>query len=206
MNNKRKIILVAGLILLVPSLFGFFFFKNKKITKTINEKTQVIEYKQSFVPNQSKEGSCWTGSNVASSNKTAFRCTVGHYIYDPCFETESKKVVCSVTPDDNSKSFELKLTEPLPNNELRAGPDSGLANWIVDLDNGTRCTKFSGTAGSLLSDSSDSAQEMYFYTCSDETVLVGYPDMNSPLWQVKVTKIDRDKTVFRYLSIIRAWQ
>lgn len=206
MFNMKKII-AAFFIIFTLLILGLWVVKREKPTNQPQEKkTDIIVYKQSFVPNQSKEGSCWTGSNVASSNRTAFRCTVGHYIYDPCFETESKKVVCGVTPDDSSKSFELKLTEPLPNNELRASPDSGLANWIVDLDNGTRCTKFSGTAGSLPSGSPDSPQEMYFYTCSDETVLVGYPDMATPLWQAKVTKIDKDKTVFKYLSIIRAWQ
>lgn len=203
---KKNIIMATLLILVCFIVFLLVFKKRSPTSQSQEKKTEVVVYKQIEVPSLSKEGSCWTGSNVASSNKTAFRCTVGHYIYDPCFETESKKVVCNVTPDDNSKSFELKLTEPLPNNELRANPDSGLVNWIIDLDNGTRCIKFSGTAGSLPNDSPDSPQEMYFYTCSDGTVLVGYPDMATPLWKAKVTKINKDKTVFQYLSVVRAWQ
>lgn len=167
--------------------------------------TEVIDYMPTTSPNDVKEGSCWTGSNNASSNPNAYRCTIGHNLYDPCFKEQNNKVICGITPVDNSKSFELKLTEPLPNNNLRADKDSGLAPWIAELDNKVICTKFGGTAGDIPR-ADGKIGDLYFYTCGDKSVIVGHIDTSGPLWRAQTAFIKADGSDYQTHNILKVWR
>lgn len=205
MNKKffKTIILLivtATLVLLIRNRSNL-----QNLTKP-DKHTEIIEYKQEFIPTKTKTGNCWTSSNVASSNVNAFRCSVGSVLYDPCFKSGGNKTICDTTPFDNQNAFELKLTKPLPNIQTETDRDGQLANWIIELENHIKCTKFSGTAGSIPSDASNKLDEMYFYTCDDKSVIVGYPDMSDSLWRAQVAYIAGDKVDYKDYSIIKAWR
>jgi hypothetical protein len=173
--------------------------------KGVENKTEIIDYEQNFVPTESKNGSCWTGSNIASSNPKAYRCTVGHDLYDPCFETEDKKVICGITPLSDKYGFELRLTEPLPDNSARAKKDSGLSSWIVKLDNDVVCMKLSGTAGDIPR-ADGKMGDLYFYTCDDNSVIVGYIDTTESVWSVRTTFIKQSGSEYIVHKVIKAWR
>lgn len=186
-------------------LFIFNLGKKEQNPKEVENKTEIIDYKQSIVPAESKSGNCWTGSNIASSNSKAYRCTIGHNLYDPCFETDDKKVVCGVTPFGNEYGFELRLTEPLPDNSARANKDSGLSSWIVKLDNDVVCVKFSGTAGEIPR-ADGKMGDLYFYTCDDESVIVGHIDTSEPVWSVRTAFIKQNGSEYIVHKVIKAWR
>jgi hypothetical protein len=110
------------------------------------ESTQVIVFHPKSVPAQERTGSCWEGS--AFLNRVdAWRCTSGDIIYDPCFNIpgNSQAVICYIDPMDNSTSFKLNLTEPLPEH-WPISTNSAWANsaWEFELADGTDCRIMGG--------------------------------------------------------------
>lgn len=174
--------------------------KPPQVDKTTEEKTEVIKYKQSYVPKESKPGECWTISSTATSNDKAWRCMSGDFIYDPCFETETNQIVCNVDPELPESGFELKLTKPLPE---RGGYDKEEAkkwSWIVKLQNGLICEAISGTAGTA-------DGENFYYACNRENIVIlGYLDKGGPLWKAKAAYIseNEDKDALFTLKILKS--
>ena len=79
----------------------------KNDSNVTEEMTEIIEYKQTYIPDEKRTGDCWTSSIAASTNETAYRCNVGeHQIIDPCFKTEDARVVCDVDPERQGSGFE----------------------------------------------------------------------------------------------------
>lgn len=204
MNNVYKKITLI-LILVVIVVLAINYSKKEHNVGENQVETEIIDYKQNFVPTESKSGNCWTSSNVASGNMTAYRCMSGNNIYDPCFTTEAKRVVCGVTPFNDTNSFELKLTEPLPVNS-ESNNQSAFSNWMIELENGVRCSKFSGTAGSIPNENENEPVEMYFYTCDDDGVVVGYPELVNTKWNANVAYIDTKPVVYKVLQIAKMWR
>jgi hypothetical protein len=96
-----------------------------------------------------ENGFCWTNSIAAPFRTDAWRCTVGNSISDPCFQlpNSTSNLLCNVNPTvtDATSTFVLKLTKPLPAPDVPPGlPPSGWA-WLVQLQDGTLCTPFTGT-------------------------------------------------------------
>lgn len=117
----------------------------KKIIQVPSTKTEIIEYKQTYIPKNSKKGKCWNPS-IASSGSNAWRCMTDEFIHDPCFETDSGQVVCGID-SEKEDAFELKLTEPLP--KQRNDNTREPSYWKIELENGLNCYVFTGTAGNL---------------------------------------------------------
>jgi hypothetical protein len=79
--------------------------------------TNVIQYLPA-VPAETRAGSCWTNSLVTAI-ASAWRCSVGNSIFDPCLVADDgKTVVCGVDPTLDEPGFRLELTEPLPEPEV----------------------------------------------------------------------------------------
>ncbi len=68
---KKFFVITFVLILVTVFLILFPKFKEKDNTEKTVNKTEVIEYKQDYVPQETKEGECWTESIAASSNDKA---------------------------------------------------------------------------------------------------------------------------------------
>lgn len=200
--------LIITTILVISFVFSVFIVlkQNKQQVSGVQQlKTEIVDYLPITIPREFKDGGCWTGSNIASSNSKAYRCTIGHNLYDPCFETDDKKVICGITPLGDEYSFELRLTEPLPDNSARAKKDSGLSSWIVKLDNDVVCMKFSGTAGDIPR-ADGKMGDLYFYTCDDESVIVGHIDTSEPVWSVLTTFIKQSGSEYIVHKVIKAWR
>lgn len=184
-------ILIASLILVsmqkiqpVKKLSGL----QKPSQTNGQEKTEVIIYKQTYVPKEQKEGYCWTSSNTAWSNSSAYRCMSANHIYDPCFETDSHKVVCDVDPEIPESGFELHLTQDLPIQE-RTIKDKP---WLLKLQNGFRCYATTGAASMING-------QYFYYICGTETQAQGvlFPnnerkslidiDKSTPMWKVQLS-------------------
>lgn len=166
-------------------------------------KTEIFKYKQIYIPKESQDGSCWTVSN-ATSNDKAWRCMVKNNIYDPCFETDSKQIVCDVYPEKQESGFELKLTETLPDIERDNGAQEKLPFW-VELENGKFCIELS---------KSISNTEALLFSCGEgkeNVVLVGDDpfDTSTPMWRAKVGYLSDDwKKIIKteFLNVVKAWR
>ena len=111
-----------------------------------SESTQVIVFHPEGVPTQERTGSCWSTSDVLN-RVDAWRCMADNSIYDPCFSISgnSQAVICYISPLDNSTSFKLNLTEPLPEH-WPISTNSAWANsaWEFELADGTDCRIMGG--------------------------------------------------------------
>jgi hypothetical protein len=163
MKKSNKIIVIVVLVLVV--LFGVGqFFTSSSINAPANQTTststqsidvtpatQIIAYIPAMPASSTpvESGSCWTNSIAAPFRADAWRCTVGNSISDPCFQlpNSTSNLLCNVNPTvtDATSTFVLKLIKPLPASDVPPGlPPSGWA-WLVQLQDGTLCTPFTGT-------------------------------------------------------------
>lgn len=195
MKSYKKIVVGFVITLIVLIFFWIEFDKSNK-----NTGTEVIVYKQTYIPKISKEGSCWTVSTAAFANGQAYRCTVGSYIYDPCFKAETNQLVCDIDPDILTSGFELKLTEKLP--DVSMYDISGKERiWRAKLENGLICEIISGTAGRLKNG------EWYFYSCNNNAVLIGSLsevfNKRDNFWKVQVA--DQNENVTE-INVLKVWK
>lgn len=186
------------------------FFRYRDMVEELVEedKTVEIEYRQTYVPNESIAGDCWTSSIAAATNLKAWRCsTYNNFIYDPCFETEGGEVVCGVNPEKSDSGFTLNLTKKLPQwgNFL----DEYKRPWQVKLEDETMCFPMTGTAGTVNG-------EFYYYYCDkNDAVLVGSLDnggpfdRSKPLWRVRVAnQLDQlgEQSEVRKVTVNTVWE
>jgi len=164
MKKGNKIIVIVVLLLVVLFGVGQFFASANPITAPQNQTTstatqtppallatQVIQYTPSQPASgmPTEKGSCWTNSIAAPFRTDAWRCSVGNGISDPCFQIPNSTgtLLCDVNPTvaDSSSTFVLKLTQPLPASQVPPGLAPANWAWLVELQNGTLCTPFTGT-------------------------------------------------------------
>jgi hypothetical protein len=122
-------------------------------------------------------GDCWTGSFVLHRG---YRCTAGHFIYDPCFADpmHDDAVLCVGDPF-RSHVIRLRVSGAL-NDGYSARP--GVA-WALRLANGLRCTFFAGGATDA-----DRAGRRLNYGCEHSHVaLWGNPVRAASTWQIRLT-------------------
>lgn len=214
MNSKHIIIALIFVILVAGILYVYNKrFQTQKIvtridnTQSTNQfttptelKTEEIDYLQTYIPKDNKSGSCWTTS-IASANDKAWRCNVGNFIHDPCFEIDTNRLVCNVDPEITENGFVLNLTEALPPRENLSISDR--LYWIVKLANGTKCWLITGTAGMVNG-------EFYYYACDkDNAVIVGKLDKNTNPWYANVAylKENREEALrTEKTEILKVWK
>jgi len=110
--------------------------------------TQVLAYEPPVLASgpQTQQGSCWTNSIAAPYRKDAWRCAVGNGISDPCFQIPNNvNLICGVNPMTPGSEFILQLTKPLPAPEVPPGAAPVNWGWLVQLQDGTLCSPFTGT-------------------------------------------------------------
>jgi len=199
---KRPLILFATVVCLALFVFiSKFERKNLQPSGNNKEKTEVIEYEQTYIPKEIEHGYCWTDSIATFSNDKAWRCTTDNNVYDPCFETDTGQVVCGVSPEIPESGFELKLTKTLPKID-RVGKKYGEKFWRFELQNGLICGAITGTAGII-------GEEYYSFACDKNAVLIGDYGQSNQQWKVKVVYLSDDRLKINkseVLNIVRAWK
>lgn len=186
--------------------------KPEEIKELIKTKTEIAEYKQIYIPKNSKKGKCWNPS-IASSDSKAWRCMDDEFIHDPCFETDSGQVVCGIDSEKGEDVFELKLTEPLP--ERRNDDTREPSFWKIELENGLSCYVFTGTAGNL------NNEYVYHYCPPNGYLLSGIKigeepgdktfNKNGEYWKVRMVVDLDDKGYSQTLpveevNVMRVWK
>lgn len=165
MTKTNKIIVVVVLALVVLFGVGQFFANPSAInpstsnqttststqTGQIPSATQIIAYAPATPASSTpvENGSCWTNSIAAPFRTDAWRCTVGNSISDPCFQlpNSTSSLLCNVNPtvSNSTSTFVLHLTKPLPAPDVPPGMVPSNWAWLVQLQDGTLCTPFTGT-------------------------------------------------------------
>ncbi len=159
-ENWFKISVVAILLVIALSFYYHFAIfvplqekaklgqQKKVMDDTQNIATKVINYTPpQDLPSEIKEGSCWTSSLAAPYRQDAWRCMVGNYIYDPCFNLpKDGYVLCDVNPETGSNGFQLKLTKLLPEPNIITDSTTDNMAWLVELQDGTFCSASTGEA------------------------------------------------------------
>ena len=113
-------------------------------SKTVKE-TKIVSYVPPL-PAETREGYCWTNSNVIP-RADVWRCMVGNEIFDPCYALPDKTaIVCGARPDiDKPSGFILQLAKPLPLPEVTTRPSPSAV--MIELEDGTICDFISGASG-----------------------------------------------------------
>ncbi|OGE36921.1 hypothetical protein A3B45_00555 [Candidatus Daviesbacteria bacterium RIFCSPLOWO2_01_FULL_39_12] len=200
---------LSVLLLIIIGLFLFYWFQLKPTpnssstsqpTNLTKQKTEEIDYLQTYIPKDSKSGSCWTISN-ASANDKAWRCIAGNSIHDPCFEIDTNRLVCDIDPEVAGSGFVLNLTEKLPTSEHSS--TSRELYWIIKLANGTKCWVNTGTADMVNG-------EFYYYSCDkDNAVIIGELDKNTNLWIANVAYLNEkweEAQKREKIEILKVWK
>lgn len=201
--KKTKSYLFILLVICVVAFSALYYIFRIQPTTGIKDKTEIIKYKQTYVPKENEPGNCWTTSIAAPTNENAWRCMSEQFIYDPCFKTELGKIVCGVDPDVSESGFELKLTEALPERtDFKFKEEDILSSWIVELKNGLKCGMITGTATLV-------GKEYAYYQCQENIVLVGFFDKSSPLWKAKVAYLKEasgQAIKQETINVLKSWE
>lgn len=167
----------------------------------------------------SKTGSCFTGSVAAPYRADAYRCMVGNAIADPCFvlpapaaasgsastsisislslKTKPQTtLLCGANPagTDNSSTFVLKLTKPLPTASVPSGTVPTNWAWLVELNDGTVCSPYEGTRPFT------AAGDVAVYACNGaapgENMVFGDLKNASSVWTAEVGALSTATSTF----------
>ncbi len=120
--------------------------------KTSTTDTRVIRVEPKVPESATRKGHCWTES-IADPARGAWRCMAVNQIYDPCFSVKGRtdQVVCGADPFEHDKPFLMQLTAPLKTapaksvSKVEASREPPLEPWLVELRDGTRCARMTGT-------------------------------------------------------------
>lgn len=197
--NKTLLVFVIGLVILLV----FYILNARKNITTSFAKTEIIEYKQTYIPEERRTGSCWTTSIAANINKNAFRCNVEQEIFDPCFKEESGRVVCGVDPEQQGSGFELQLIKELPEHTDIIQTDSWLP-WRLKLEDGQLCGLYTGTAA--IKDG-----KSYYIYCekdNEDNSVFGELDKTTNPWKIRLihTKSENDDFFTETVDVIKVWK
>ena len=203
--QKITVIIVFLLVLLFG--VGQFFARapisdvNQQGNTQTAQATQVVHYAPPTPPASMLvvRGSCWTNSIAAPFRTDAWRCAVGNGIQDPYFQINgsTSTLLCGVNPADPvaTSSFVLSLTKPLPRIESpQATPPVSWA-WLVELQDGTICSPFTGT----LPFAAD--KEVAEYGCApqyqgDDRMIFGDLNVSSSVWMAEVGTLSASTSTF----------
>lgn len=145
--------------------------------------TEVINFHPE-IPSQKQKGYCFSTS-VTAPAKSAYRCSVGNQIYDPCiFAVDGKTLVCGADPIKNTPGFVLETTSPLPEPETDG---ETLTNpWLIEFASGRICSFAQGASGVV------GTQRINYYCESDEdTNIVVIGDLKrGKLWNATRAEIE----------------
>jgi len=219
MKEQHKTALLAVAALAVILFLGVYFSPGATTITTTQAPspapTAIIQYVASAASGTPiEDGSCWTNSIAAPYRSDAWRCAVENSISDPCFEFGSpSNVLCGVNPADaeNNKAFIVNLSSPLPKPQLPPGGAPDNWAWLVELEDGTLCTPFTGTRP--FTAAGDSAN----YGCApgpigSEVMIFGDLDASRPIWTANIGSLMLSTSSLptlentRQISVKTVWQ
>jgi hypothetical protein len=207
MQKTNKVLLVIVLVLVVAFGVGQFFSYSN--LNSVNQNaasstpaTQVVYYLPSPLTSSTPvvAGSCWTNSIAAPYRADAWRCAVGNGIQDPCFQIQgsTSTVLCAINPANpsDSSTFAMKLTQPLPAPETIPSSTPASMAWLIELQDGTLCTPFTGTLPPV-TDGGNTAN----YDCApgilgSDTVIFGNLNSSTSIWTADVGSLSTSSRIF----------
>lgn len=166
--------------------------------------TEVIEYRQTYIPEEKITGECWTSSIAAASNHNAFRCNSAQQMFDPCFSDNNGRVVCDVDPEKQGSGFELVLTKSLPSTENILSSDKALP-WLIKLKDERYCSVYTGTA---IRGADGKFYYMYCYDNTHQPRGDGDLDKSGNPWKVNIihSTNDQDDSSIETVDVVKAWK
>ena len=109
--------------------------------------TEIVTYAPPAPTGETKAGACWT-SSLSVWRDSAWRCSVGNQVFDPCFTLQAgKSVVCGASPTADQPAFTLTLTQPLP--AANVPHDNGTHAWVLKLADGAVCAYATGATTAI---------------------------------------------------------
>jgi hypothetical protein len=143
-------------------------------------------------------GTCDSGSFVVSG-ETAFRCSAGDVIRDPCFadaasSTAERAVVVCVASPWAEDVVRLRVRGELQT-VLGAPPDG--PPWALQLASGRRCVFLQGARPTI-------GGRRMTYGCGAGRFLFGSPDRSGPTWRIRQADSPRGSHQ-RKVAIAAAW-
>ncbi len=205
MRKNIKPLVLLGFILFLFFIAITFKFTTKQPTNLIEPTTvtEIIEYKQTYVPEEKRTGYCWDPSIAASNNVDAYRCSSKDQIFDPCFKEESGTVVCGVDPEQSGSGFELQLTKDIIE-YTKPTESSNWLPWRLKLEDGKICSLFTGTAAIV------DGKTYYIYCENDENgnSVNGELDKSKNLWKINLIHGNKDNNVVftETVDVIKVWK
>lgn len=142
-------------------------------------------------------GSCWEGSVVDIANPSAWRCTIGNEILDPCFSNAAQSQVACPGASPTLMTV-INLTQPLPSNLANATGRQGSSPfvWEIELPNAITCTYTSGTRATVDGVLLEGA-------CSNSYGLIKV-STSGPLWQAQV--LDESNKTIQTIPVAFAYE
>jgi hypothetical protein len=223
-ETKRRILVVVVLLLVVLFGVGQFFAGinlNNTTNQQTDQSgqpsgsntnplpTQVIAYVPPAPASGTpvERGSCFADSIAAPYRADAWRCMIGNAISDPCFTMPSAvqasgtpsslpQLLCGANPAtaDTSSTFVLQLTKKLPQSEMPSGTIPTNWAWVVQLNDGTICTPFTGTRPF------SKTGEVATYSCngavSGEDLIFGDLNNSGDAWTAEVGSLSTSTATF----------
>ena len=99
---------------------------------------------------EAEQGECWT-TGIASGRVDSWRCSVGHFIYDPCFGApfgvaDIIKVICPRDPSDASSIIAVEFPRSSVDwDSKRASVRDEGVPWFFTTYDGHECLRLTGT-------------------------------------------------------------
>ncbi len=151
------------------------------------------------IPTRSQSGHCYAGS-LTSNRDDAWRCFVGNYIHDPCFNSPQARGVV-VCPDAQvNRGIEIRLTRGLPRRYANTGrPSLRIEPWALQLTNGHHCTFASGASNVI-----HGVRLNYFCGAGVNYGLWGFPSRRSEPWTILIAPF-MAKRLHQRTAIRQAW-
>ena len=126
---------------------------------------------------QRGRGYCFTGS-LADARADAWRCFLGNEIEDPCFSGGVGLVICPSGTPDSGDALALRLTKPLPRNQVNPpGDPTHKDPWVIVSGGGAYCYRVTGTTTLM-------AGRALTYECAGASALAGSPNRSRSVWTI----------------------
>lgn len=202
--------------MITVALLGVYYFYQPPKTGGVKESKTEVEIFTPEIPSKTVKGSCMGNSLASPLNDRAWRCIIDEFISDPCFETDTGKVICDSFPNDSSKAVALDLEKALPERTNNTGgwryysketPNNDNDYWILELENGYKCYAMTGTLPFI-------NKQTFYYNCAGngEAMYAGQVQASTPVFTTTIVseKLSLEKNVdsskFQDVKIYRVWK
>ena len=148
-----------------------------------------------------RRGDC-NSSSFVNPRSDAWRCFVGHRIYDPCFENPvyDREVICVASPWVRSGVVVRSRLDPSDRYPIR-----GFRAWALRLENGRGCVFVSGASGVVKGRRLNYVCRLRRFGLAGPPFLFGSPDRSRATWTILKAN-DYVGRKWRRVRIRAAWR